>query len=47
MINPIRSEKEYQKALIRLEEIFDAKTGTKKGDELEVFSISLGKLDFN
>lgn len=39
MIKPIRSEKEYQKALIRLEEIFDAKTGTKEGDELEVLSI--------
>jgi len=39
MIKPIRSEKEYKKALIRLEELFDAKTGTEKGDELEILSI--------
>jgi HTH-type transcriptional regulator/antitoxin HigA len=39
MIKPIRSEKEYQNALIRLEEIFDAKSGSKEGDELEVLSI--------
>ena len=39
MIKPIRSEKEYQNALIRLEEIFDAKSGSKEGDELEILSI--------
>ena len=39
MIKPIRSEKEYQNALIRLDEIFDAKSGSKEGDELEVLSI--------
>jgi HTH-type transcriptional regulator/antitoxin HigA len=39
MIKPIRSEIEYQNALIRLEEIFDAKSGTEEGDELEVLSI--------
>ena len=38
-IVPIRNEKDYQKALKRLEEIFDAKKGTEQGDELEILSI--------
>jgi len=38
-ITPIRSEKDYQKALERLELVFDAKKGTEKGDELEILSI--------
>ena len=32
----IKTEKDYQKALKRLETIFDAKKGTKQGDELEI-----------
>lgn len=38
-IKPIRNEKDYQNALKRLEEIFDAKRGTEEGDELEILSI--------
>lgn len=38
-ISPIRNEKDYQKALERLEVIFDAKRGTKEGDELEILSV--------
>ena len=38
-INPIRNESDYQTALVRLDEIFDAKKGTEKGDELEILSI--------
>jgi HTH-type transcriptional regulator/antitoxin HigA len=38
-IAPIRNSKDYQKALDRLEIIFDAKKGTSKGDELEILSI--------
>jgi HTH-type transcriptional regulator/antitoxin HigA len=38
-IRPIRDEKDYQKALERLEVIFDAKRGTKQGDELEILAI--------
>ena len=38
-ISPIRTEEDYQKALRRLEEIFDAKKGTQEGDELEVLAI--------
>lgn len=35
----IRTEKEYQQALTRLEKIFDAKKGTKEGDELDLLSL--------
>ena len=38
-ISPIRNQKDYQKALERLEVIFDAKRGTKAGDELEILSV--------
>ena len=34
----IKTEKDYNLALKRLEEIFDAKKGTKHGDELELLS---------
>lgn len=38
-ISPIRNEQDYKKALERLEVIFDAKQGTKEGDELEILAI--------
>ena len=38
-IKPIRNEADYQKALERLEVIFDAKKGTDEGDELEILAI--------
>ena len=38
-IKPIHNEQDYQKALARIEEIFDAKPGTKEGDELEILGI--------
>jgi len=38
-IKPIRNEADYQKALERLELIFDAKRGTPEGDELEILAI--------
>jgi HTH-type transcriptional regulator/antitoxin HigA len=38
-ISPIRNEKDYKKALERLEVIFDTKRGTKEGDELEILAI--------
>ena len=44
-ILPIRNEKDYQKALDRLEEIFDAKKGTEKGDELEILSILIDRYE--
>ena len=44
-IKPIKSEKDYQNALNRLEEIFDAKLGTTEGDELEILSILIDKYE--
>jgi HTH-type transcriptional regulator/antitoxin HigA len=38
-IKPIRNKTDYEKALERLEIIFDAKRGTDEGDELEILSI--------
>ncbi|WP_026770163.1 type II toxin-antitoxin system HigA family antitoxin [Asinibacterium sp. OR53] len=38
-IKPIKTKKDYQAALERLDIIFDAKKGTAEGDELEVLSV--------
>jgi HTH-type transcriptional regulator / antitoxin HigA len=38
-IQPIHTEDDYKKALERIEEIFDAKPGSKEGDELEILGI--------
>ncbi|MGB5459622.1 MAG: helix-turn-helix domain-containing protein [Eudoraea sp.] len=44
-IAPIRNEKDYQKALKRLELIFDAKKGSEQGDELEILSILIDRYE--
>ena len=44
-ISPIRNEKDYQNALSRLEEIFNAKKGTEEGDELEILSILIDRYE--
>src|SRR5215210_3338784 len=38
-IKPIKTKIDYQKALARLDAIFDAKTRSSEGDELEILSI--------
>lgn len=38
-IKPIKTKKDYEQALGRLEVIFDSKKGTKHGDELEILGI--------
>lgn len=38
-LRPIKTERDYRKALIRLESIFDAITDTKEGDEAEILSM--------
>ena len=38
-LKPIKTEKDYYKALDRLEVIFDAKPNTKEGDEAEILSL--------
>ena len=44
-IKPIKTEEDYQRALARLKEIFDAKKGTKEGDELEMLSTLIDKYE--
>ena len=38
-LKPIKSEKDYRNALVRLEVIFDAPVDTKEGDEAEILSL--------
>ena len=44
-IKPIKTKKDYQQALGRLEVIFDAKKGTPEGDELEIVGILIGQYE--
>jgi len=44
-IKPIKTEKEYNQALERLEVIFDAKLGSPEGDELEVLGVLIDKFE--
>ncbi len=44
-VKPIKNKKDYQQALKRLEEIFDAKKGSVEGDELEILAILLEKYE--
>lgn len=38
MMKPIKSENEYNKALQRFEEIFQAEIGTKESDEADILA---------
>ena len=44
-IKPIKTEKDYQKALTRLEEIFDASPGTNEGDELDILALLIERYE--
>ena len=44
-IRPIKTEKDYDQALDRLEVIFDATSGTPEGDELEVLGILIDQYE--
>lgn len=44
-IKPIKTESDYNKALERLEVIFDAKIDSPEGDELEVLGILIDKYE--
>jgi HTH-type transcriptional regulator/antitoxin HigA len=44
-IKPIKTKKDYQQALGRLEQIFDAKKNSEEGYELEVLSILIEKYE--
>ncbi len=44
-VKPIKTKKDYQHALARLEKIFDAKPGTAEGDELEILGLLIDKYE--
>ncbi len=44
-LKPIKTEQDYIQALERLELIFDAKQGSKDGDELEILGILIEKYE--
>lgn len=44
-IKPIKTKKDYQDALARLEIIFDSKKGSADGDELEILGILIEKYE--
>lgn len=44
-IKPIKTKKDYEQAMRRLEDLFDAKKGTPKGDELEILSLLIEKYE--
>ena len=44
-IKPIKTEKDYQRALQRLEVIFDAKPGSKEGDELDILALLIERYE--
>lgn len=44
-LKPIKTENDYNQALERLDKIFDAKKGTKEGDELEILGILIEKYE--
>jgi HTH-type transcriptional regulator / antitoxin HigA len=46
-IKPIKTEQDYNQALQRLEIIFEAKSGTPEGDELEVLGILIDQYENN
>lgn len=44
-LKPIKTRKDYQQALDRLELIFDAKKDTPEGDELEILGILIDQYE--
>jgi len=44
-IKPIKTKRDYQAAMVRLEVIFDARPGTPEGDELEVLGILIDRYE--
>jgi HTH-type transcriptional regulator / antitoxin HigA len=44
-IKPIKTKKDYEQAMLRLETIFAAKKGTPAGDELEILSLLIEKYE--
>lgn len=45
MIKPIKTEEDYEKAIVRVNEIFNADPDTKEGDELEVLTLLIARYE--
>lgn len=45
ILKPIKTDLDYIQALERLEEIFDAKSGSEEGNELEILGILIEKYE--
>lgn len=44
-LKPIKTASDYKLALARMEQIFDARPGTKEGDELEILALLIEKYE--
>ena len=44
-IKPIKTEVDYKKGLKRIEEIFDAKEGSREGDELDILGMMVDQYE--
>lgn len=44
-IKPVKTKKDYKEALTRIEKIWNAESGTKMGDELEILSVLVEKYE--
>jgi len=44
-LKPIKTETDYQEALLKLEKIFDAPIGTKKSDEADILAILIDEYE--
>lgn len=44
-IRPVKTEEDYNKALEKLEDIFDAKRGTKESDEPGILGIMIDEYE--
>lgn len=45
ILKPIRTERDYEVALERIEQIFDAEPGTPEGDEAEVLTMLISQYE--
>ncbi|MEO6960519.1 MAG: helix-turn-helix domain-containing protein [Puia sp.] len=45
-IKPLKTKRDYNLAMARLENIFDAKPGTSEGDELEILGILIERYEY-
>lgn len=44
-IKPLKTEQDYEDALLRIEQLMDAESGTPAGDELDVLSLLVEKYE--